>query len=140
MLKIQLNNADEASELIFLFRELLGADRSFIAGNIDTGAAFASAVEQSGLPVEARLVIGDTVSGEPYRGLILALPHSSKRLIDDLSDCTCNLFLEKPFIFGSMSATSDIWPHATLEDRVIDTCLFALAGYMTPATAKLVQI
>ena len=140
MLKIRLENPQESEAIERLLRDLIQQDRSYVAGFIGELVDVQTLEELSGQNITARVVQGLNVSGETYSGLIL---HGSLSTADPrgvLASAHLPFFVEKPLVFASVQDAKQIWPHLTLEDRLIDATLFALAGYDTPKTAKLVSL
>lgn len=139
LLKIRLDNPDESAAIERLLRDLIQQDRSYVAGFIKGLVDAQMLSDLSGQDVIASVVQGQDITGEIYFGLIL---HDSGRAAERnvIKYKSLSIFLEKPFVFSSVQDATKIWPHQTLEDRLIDATLFALAGYTTPRTAKLVSV
>lgn len=139
MLKIKLHNLNEATPLIDLLRQLIHADLSFASGTVESGSDTVESELQNDSELQRYYIEGVDITGETYQGLILSpsIDAIDKRGAVNFADSA--VFLEKPFVFSSIADATQIWPHQTLEDRVIDCALFALSGYITPKTAKLVD-
>ncbi|NVJ99947.1 MAG: hypothetical protein HWE12_00260 [Oceanospirillaceae bacterium] len=138
MLKVRPDNLEEASFLIDLLRTSINDDRPFLAGCLLKEHHESFTNPQPKLVEEIYQVGGIDEDGEIYRGVVAVMPRLPS---EDLKGCisTINsLLAEKPFFFESRRSAAQIWPHKTLEDRVIDTSLFALAGYRIPSSLSLI--
>jgi len=138
MLKIQLKNSEQAKPLTDLIRSLIAADRRFIAGSLEVKSGI-SEIEQRFPSSDIYLVEGSSAGKESYTGVLIALRHTIAQEDPRILTEAQALLSEEPFQFKSIEAATEIWPHDTLEDRVIDVTLFALAGYQVPETALLVR-
>jgi hypothetical protein len=137
MLKIKLNNPEQSETLIRLVQRFVRDDRAFIAGATEIGDTAVESIRQLS-DVETLWVIkGIDQDEHRYQGILASL----KPLNGDTRGTAHieSLLTEKPFYFKSVEAATEIWPHATLEDRVTDVVLFALAGYRVPATAEIAE-
>lgn len=138
MLKIKLKNAEQAETVTDLIRSLVAADRRFIAGSLELKSGV-SEIEQKFAGSDVYLIQGASVGKEHFTGVLIALRDSIAQEETRILTEAQALLSEEPFQFKSIEAAKEIWPHDTLEDRVIDVTLFALAGYQVPETALLVR-
>jgi hypothetical protein len=138
MLKIRPRNLKEASILIDLLRTSINDDRPFIAGCLLREHHESFAHPQSELIEDLYKVGGVTEDGEIYRGVLAMMPRLPPEDLRSCVEAFDSFLAEKPFFFESHQSAAQIWPHQTLEDRVIDTSLFALAGYRIPSSLSLI--
>ncbi len=86
----------------------------------------------------SHFVTGMTQYNDIYYGVIVSTEgrlESGPSAMSSLDDH----FLERPFKFLSQEEATKVWPHETLEDRVIDVCLAALTGFAVPTSAQLFE-
>lgn len=137
MLKIKLKNPEQSETLIRLVQRFVRQDQTFIAGATEIGDTAVESIRQLS-DVETLWVIeGIDEDEHRYQGILACL-----KLLNGNSRGTAHiesLLTEKPFYFKSVEAATEIWPHATLEDRVTDVVLFALAGYRVPVSAEIAE-
>lgn len=138
MLKIKLNDPDAAQPIIDQLRWSIATDCSFVVGQLNEPSCyrFRQVCKQMGLI--SHFVTGMTQYNDTYYGVIVSTEgrlESGPSAMSSLDD----YFLERPFKFLSQEEATKVWPHETLEDRVIDVCLAALTGFAVPTSAELFE-
>ena len=123
----------QALEVIGYLRDLIASDHGFLTAHLEPNQA-AEFEHRAGPLLNYRLVEGMLETNTPFKGVILM--NTSLAKSPDLSDELQALFTDHPFVFLSQDHAQSIWPHDTLEDRIIDGALFALADYARPMTLK----
>lgn len=138
MLKIKLNNSDEAQPIINHLRNAIASNSSFVIGQVLPERCIEIRKICSELGFTTHFVMGENKFMEAYFGVIIATDGPSESGPTEMAELD-SCFIEQPFKFLSRDEATKIWPHETLEDRVIDVSLAAVTGFSVPITAQLFE-
>jgi len=138
MLKIKLNNFDEAQPIINHLRKAIASNSSFVIGQVLPERCLEIRTICSELGFTTHFVMGENDFNEAYFGVIVATEGPLESGPTEMTELD-SFFTEKPFKFLSTDEATRIWPHETLEDRVIDVSLAAVTGFSVPITARLFE-
>ena len=138
MLKIKLNNPDAAQPVITHLRQAILNNCSFVVGLVNENTCYDLRQICKTMGLITHFVTGRTGYNETYYGVIVSTEGPLESGPTDMIELDC-YFSEKPFKFLSREDATKVWPHETLEDRVIDVCLAAITGFAVPTSAELFE-
>jgi len=124
----------EAEEVIDHLRRFIASDIGFVVAHVKPDALMRLKQRAKRYPLTVRVVAGSLGASGSFNGVILTAENTQTQHPPELPDEILELFSDRPFVFISRQCTQTLWPHETLEDRVIDASLFALADYDQPIT------
>lgn len=136
MLKISLDDNLESQQLICVLRGLIRSDISFIAANVSNSFDFETCKGFIDQRIGAFVVEGFDNYHASFTGMLVHSYAAAVNVRSAFGEAESEIFLEAPFVFNSLEESVNIWPHKTLEDRIIDASLFALAGYAMPVSVN----
>ena len=138
MLKIKLNNPEAAKPVINYLRQAITNNCSFVVGQVNENTCYELRQLCKTMGMITHFVTGRTGYNETYYGVIVSTEGRLESGPTDMSELD-SYFSEKPFKFLSREDATRVWPHETLEDRVIDVCLAAITGFAVPTSAELFE-